>query len=55
MFDMKGKAVAREILNSRLMEINTSSLPTGTYTYRISWQDRLVGSGKWVKGLKDRE
>jgi hypothetical protein len=49
MFDMTGKAVAREILNGRLMEINTGRLPTGTYTYRISWQNRLVGSGKWVK------
>jgi hypothetical protein len=49
MYDMTGKAVAREILNNRLMEINTGRLPTGTYTYRISWQNRLVGSGKWVK------
>ncbi len=49
MFDMTGKAVAREILNGRLVEINTGPLPTGTYTYRISWQNRLVGSGKWVK------
>ena len=49
MFDMTGKEVAREILNGRLMEINTGPLPTGTYTYRISWQNRLVGSGKWVK------
>ncbi|OQX74258.1 MAG: hypothetical protein B6D64_13045 [Bacteroidetes bacterium 4484_276] len=49
MFDMAGKAVAREILNGRLMEINTGRLPTGTYTYRILWQNRLVGSGKWVK------
>ena len=49
LFDMTGKAVAQEILNNRIAEINTSSLPPGTYTYRIILQNRLVESGKWVK------
>jgi len=49
LFDMTGKMAARETLNSRLLEINTSHLPTGNYTYRITWQNRLMGSGKWVK------
>jgi len=49
MFDMTGKMAAREILDYRLLEINTNYLPTGTYTYRITWQKQLVGSGKWVK------
>jgi len=49
LFDMTGKVAARETLNSRLMEINTNHLPTGNYTYRITWQNRPVGSGKWVK------
>jgi hypothetical protein len=49
LFDMTGKMAARETLNSRLMEINTSHLPSGNYTYRINWKNRLVGLGKWVK------
>jgi hypothetical protein len=46
---MTGKVAAREILNKRLMEINTNHLPNGTYTYRITSQKQLVDSGKWVK------
>jgi hypothetical protein len=49
LFDMTGKVAAREILNKRLMEINTNHLPNGTYTYRITSQKQLVDSGKWVK------
>nr|NQU90326.1 T9SS type A sorting domain-containing protein [Bacteroidota bacterium] len=49
LYDMAGKAVAREILYNRIAEINTSALPVGTYTYRIGLNNRLVGSGKWVK------
>jgi hypothetical protein len=49
MHNMAGKPVTSEILNNRLMEINTASLPTGAYTYRVIWQGRLVGWGKWVK------
>jgi len=49
LFGMTGKMAIRETLNSRLMEINTGHLPSGNYTYRITWQNRQVGSGKWVK------
>ncbi len=49
LYDMTGKEVAREILNNRIVEINTVSLPGGTYTYRIGLNNQLVGSGKWAK------
>ena len=49
MFDMSGKAVFRVKLRNRLQEINTSSFLKGTYTYRISYENQLVTSGKWLK------
>jgi len=49
LFDLTGKIAASEVLNCRLCEINTSYLPAGTYTYRITFMKQLVGSGKWIK------
>jgi len=49
LFNMTGKLQARETLNSRLLEINTNHLLAGTYTYHITWQNRMIDSGKWVK------
>jgi hypothetical protein len=42
LFDMSGKAVFRVKLRNRLQEINTSSFLKGTYTYRVSWKNKLV-------------
>jgi hypothetical protein len=49
LFDMSGKAVFRVKLRNRLQEINTSSFLKGTYTYRVSWKNKLVAAGKWLK------
>jgi len=49
MFNISGKMVSSVLLRNRLQEINTSSLPKGTYTYRINWKNQLVASGKWLK------
>jgi hypothetical protein len=49
LYDLSGKRVALENLDSRLLEINTGLLMPGTYTYRIIYKKQVVCSGKWVK------
>lgn len=49
LFDMNGKQVASENIIGKWGTINTSFLKPGTYIYRISSEDGLFESGKWVK------
>lgn len=49
MHDMSGKPVAVAVLTGSITEINTRGLPSGTYTYRIVYNNRKVESGKWMK------
>ena len=49
LFDMNGKQVASKNIIGKWGAINTSFLKPGTYVYRISSEDGLFESGKWVK------
>ena len=49
LYDMTGKIMARKVLSSGLVEINTNHWPAGTYTYRITRQKHQLDSGKWTK------
>ncbi len=49
LFDMNGNLVLTTNLDERLETISTTSLSTGTYPYRITFDNKIVGSGKWVK------
>ena len=49
LFDMNGKQVASKNIIGKWGTINTSFLKPGTYVYRISSEDGLFESGKWVK------
>jgi hypothetical protein len=49
LFDMNGNLVLTTTLDERLETISTIKLSTGTYPYRITFDNKIVGSGKWVK------
>ena len=49
LFDMNGNLVLTTPLDERLETISTIMLSTGTYPYRITFDNKIVGSGKWVK------
>jgi hypothetical protein len=49
LFDMNGKQVASKKIAGKWGTINTSFLKSGTYVYRISSEDGLFESGKWIK------
>jgi len=49
LFDMNGNLVLSTLLDERLENISTIKLSTGTYPYRITFQNKIVGSGKWVR------
>ncbi len=49
LFDLSGNLVLSATLDERLETLSTIELSTGTYPYRITFQNKIVGSGKWVK------
>jgi hypothetical protein len=49
LFDMNGNLVLTTTLDERVETISATSLSTGTYPYRITFNNKMVGSGKWVK------
>jgi hypothetical protein len=49
LFDMNGNLVHTTTLDERLETISTIKLSTGTYPYRITFDNKIVGSGKWMK------
>ena len=49
LFDMNGNLVLTTTLDERVETISATSLSTGTYPYRITFNNKIVGSGKWVK------
>jgi len=49
LFDTNGNLVHTTTLDERLETINTIKFSTGTYPYRITYKNEIVGSGKWVK------
>lgn len=49
LFDMNGNLVLTTTLDERRETISTHNLSPGTYPYLITYQNKIVGSGKWVK------
>jgi hypothetical protein len=49
LFDLNGRLVHTEEINSDMQRVNTATLPAGVYPYRITANKRVIGSGKWVK------
>jgi hypothetical protein len=49
LFDLSGNLVLSTTLDERVKTINTSAVPPGTYPYRVTYQNKIVASGKWVK------
>jgi hypothetical protein len=49
LFDLSGNLVHTTNLDERVATISATSLSTGTYPYRITFNNKIVGSGKWVK------
>jgi photosystem II stability/assembly factor-like uncharacterized protein len=49
LFDVNGKIRLKQRLNQSITRINTLSLPSGIYLYRITAGKEIIGSGKWIK------
>ncbi len=49
LFDIKGRLLLTEQINTDMQQVNTSALPAGIYPYRITAGNRIIGWGKWVK------
>jgi len=49
LFDLSGNLVLTTTLDERVETISTIQLRSGTYPYRITFDNKMVGSGKWVK------
>jgi hypothetical protein len=49
LFDIGGRLLFTEQINTDMQQVNTSTLPAGVYPYRITAGNRIIGWGKWVK------
>ena len=49
LFDIGGRLLLTEQINTDMQQVNTSALPAGIYPYRITAGNRIIGWGKWVK------
>ncbi len=49
LFDINGRLILEEHLQADMQRIATGTLKRGTYIYRITASNRVIGSGKWVK------
>lgn len=50
MYDMQGRQVMEQRLTSTMLSLNTGSLAAGTYPWQIIFNNKVIESGKWVKG-----
>lgn len=48
-FDNAGRQVGQLTFSGKTAEINLSSYPAGVYSYRVSDNNKLIGSGSFVK------
>jgi hypothetical protein len=48
-FDLQGKPVCNEKINSTQLKVNTLTLASGTYTWQIVFKNKVIESGKWIK------
>jgi hypothetical protein len=49
LFDINGKLVITQNITGNSAIINTDFLPSGTYIYKITGENGLYESGKWIK------
>ncbi len=49
LYDINGRFVLESDLIGDLHKVSTNNLGTGTYIYRITASNRVIGSGKWIK------
>jgi hypothetical protein len=49
LFDLNGRLIHTEEITADMQRVNTTTLPAGIYPYRISANNRVIGSGKWMK------
>ncbi len=49
MTSIEGKQVIAKTLDKRRTTLETKSLPSGTYVWRIVFNDRIIETGKWIK------
>ena len=49
LFDVNGKAVMVEKITNTQLRVNTSYLPSSTYSWHIVFKNKVIESGKWVK------
>ena len=48
-YDITGKQIMQQYINTSISQINTSNLPGGTYIYKYINNNKLIETGKWVK------
>ena len=48
-YDITGKQVMQQYINTSISQINTSNLASGTYIYKYINNNKLIETGKWVK------
>jgi hypothetical protein len=49
LYDMQGRPVLQENINTTQLRLPTSNLPAGTYPWQIVFKNKVIESGKWVK------
>jgi len=49
LFDMQGKVVLSQTIHSTEQHFDTKNLSSGTYPWRISFKNKVIENGKWIK------
>jgi hypothetical protein len=49
LYDMQGRPVLQQNINTTQLRLQTSNLPAGTYPWQIVFKNKVIESGKWVK------
>jgi len=49
LYDMQGRLVLHENINTIQLRLQTSNLPAGVYAWQIVFKNKVIESGKWVK------
>lgn len=49
LYDMQGRPLLNQTLNSTQLKLNTATLPSGIYPWQIVFKNNVIESGKWIK------
>ena len=49
LFDMQGKVVLSQTIHSTEQHFDTKNLSSGTYPWRITFKNKVIENGKWIK------